>query len=147
MPSCPIAGLKYWVTNGLRINVGRHIPETERKQPFPATLSLSDRIFQNMDESRYRDRLGLDSSVPEQVEEVESDEDDDAADHRGQVGAFEEKDVEEREALKEELVRIMKERFLDGDDDEFDYDDIDSAEYLDDFRTSQQDHEDAYFSD
>ncbi|KAJ3116013.1 hypothetical protein HDU96_010661 [Phlyctochytrium bullatum] len=53
--------------------------------------------------------------------------------------------VEERGQLRDEFMRIMKERFLDGMDPEFPYARIDTNDVYDDLGQMERDEEDAYF--
>ncbi|ORY36871.1 hypothetical protein BCR33DRAFT_721798 [Rhizoclosmatium globosum] len=59
---------------------------------------------------------------------------------------YQEVSVEERQRLREELVTIMKERFLDGGDAEFfDYSFVDDDEELDDLKVMERDVQERYF--
>ncbi|XP_030383883.1 coiled-coil domain-containing protein 97 [Scaptodrosophila lebanonensis] len=51
----------------------------------------------------------------------------------------------ERELLRHEFMSIMKERFISGDDKDFDYTAVDENALLDDLKQIEQDEEDAYF--
>lgn len=53
----------------------------------------------------------------------------------------------ERELLRNEFLSMMKERFLGGEDKDFDYAAVDDNAQLDDLRQIEQDEEDAYFED
>ncbi|XP_017047969.1 coiled-coil domain-containing protein 97 [Drosophila ficusphila] len=53
----------------------------------------------------------------------------------------------ERELLRNEFFSMMKERFLSGDDKDFDYTAVDDNTQLDDLKQIEQDEEDAYFED
>ncbi|BFF95524.1 coiled-coil domain-containing protein 97 [Drosophila madeirensis] len=51
----------------------------------------------------------------------------------------------ERELLRNEFLSLMKERFLSGEDKDFDYTAVDDDPTLDDLKLIEQDEEDAYF--
>eukprot|EP00099_Drosophila_melanogaster_P018187 NP_609206.1 uncharacterized protein Dmel_CG7810 [Drosophila melanogaster] len=53
----------------------------------------------------------------------------------------------ERELLRNEFLSMMKERFLSGEDKDFDYKAVDDNTLLDDLKQIEQDEEDAYFED
>jgi len=53
----------------------------------------------------------------------------------------------ERELLRNEFLSVMKERFLSGEDKDFDYSAVDDNTLLDDLKQIEQDEEDAYFED
>ncbi|XP_020799006.1 coiled-coil domain-containing protein 97 [Drosophila serrata] len=53
----------------------------------------------------------------------------------------------ERELLRHEFLSMMKERFLQGEDKDFDYTAVDDNSQLDDLKQIEQDEEDAYFED
>ncbi|XP_016989357.1 coiled-coil domain-containing protein 97 isoform X2 [Drosophila rhopaloa] len=53
----------------------------------------------------------------------------------------------ERELLRHEFLSMMKERFLSGEDKDFDYTAVDDNALLDDLKQIEQDEEDAYFED
>ncbi|KAH8412795.1 hypothetical protein KR009_005754 [Drosophila setifemur] len=53
----------------------------------------------------------------------------------------------ERELLRNEFLSMMKERFLSGEDKDFDYSAVDDNAQLDDLKQIEQDEEDAYFED
>ncbi|XP_017132658.1 coiled-coil domain-containing protein 97 [Drosophila elegans] len=53
----------------------------------------------------------------------------------------------ERELLRNEFLSMMKERFLSGEDKDFDYTAVDDNALLDDLKQIEQDEEDAYFED
>ncbi|XP_016967623.1 coiled-coil domain-containing protein 97 [Drosophila biarmipes] len=53
----------------------------------------------------------------------------------------------ERELLRNEFLSLMKERFLGGEDKDFDYTAVDDNTLLDDLKQIEQDEEDAYFED
>jgi len=53
----------------------------------------------------------------------------------------------ERELLRNEFLSVMKERFLSGEDKDFDYTAVDDNTLLDDLKQIEQDEEDAYFED
>ncbi|RUS26891.1 coiled-coil domain-containing protein-domain-containing protein [Jimgerdemannia flammicorona] len=54
---------------------------------------------------------------------------------------------EERQELRDEFVRIMEERFLDGEDNEFDYSTVDFNEEYDDMDQQHMDLQDKYFDE
>ncbi|XP_017016125.2 coiled-coil domain-containing protein 97 [Drosophila takahashii] len=53
----------------------------------------------------------------------------------------------ERDLLRHEFLSLMKERFLGGEDKDFDYTAVDDNTLLDDLKQIEQDEEDAYFED
>lgn len=53
----------------------------------------------------------------------------------------------EREILRQEFVGIMKAKFLNGEDKEFDYNEVDNNAELDDLQQLNQDKEDEYFGE
>ncbi|RHZ65027.1 hypothetical protein Glove_319g162 [Diversispora epigaea] len=52
---------------------------------------------------------------------------------------------EEKEQLRADLIDIMREKFLSGNDPDFDYDTVDFNEEFDDVETEEQDIQDKYF--
>ncbi|KAJ3229364.1 hypothetical protein HDU81_005426 [Chytriomyces hyalinus] len=183
--------------------VGRHVPESERTQPFATSVSLVDRIFHSVDERAYFEQLGVDvemfgnapagpnafvaaaaavEETTEDVEELESDDEEgkqayeekrrrrvvQAALSRslvvqssggggvtpqphntnGEASAEDADTNVDREELRKEFIRIMKERFLDGRDQEFfDYTHVDENSEFDDFVEVGRDAEERYFDE
>ncbi|KAJ3218677.1 hypothetical protein HDU67_004459 [Dinochytrium kinnereticum] len=217
--------------------IGRHIPDSEKRQAFTEDMSLVDRMYHNIAEGDYRDILeGRDPSgmemdgdaddeaddtemkmafaakptyssqplpTPHQAPvEQESDEDTeefDSDDEEGRAQAKARKEArkarhlsrsqnppqhttaiappkpilrrqpppprapspprqqpqrdngpptlsfDEREELRVEFIRIIKERFLAGLDESFDYSRVDANEAFDDLGQMERDAEDAYF--
>ncbi|KAI9353643.1 coiled-coil domain-containing protein-domain-containing protein [Obelidium mucronatum] len=163
--------------------IGRHIPSSERQRPFSNSVPLVDRMFHDIDEREYLEKLGVDvdgvASGPKAKleEEVADDVEFDSDDEDGRImhqrarvqnalnrsleheryqpqvqsqqehGEYvEEVSLEERNVLRLELVRIMKERFLDGRDGEFfDYAFVDDDSDLDDMDTATRDAQEEYF--
>ncbi|KAJ3260227.1 hypothetical protein HDU77_001460 [Chytriomyces hyalinus] len=188
--------------------VGRHIPESERTQPFASSVSLVDRIFHSVDERAYFERLGIDVEIfgnaapgttndavvvgdaeeEEEIEEFESDDEEGKQEYedkrrrrvvqaalsrslvvqmRGGGGRVIPQDATtngehastedttdattndlDRDELRTEFVRIMKEKFLDGRDQEFfDYSHVDENSEYDDFVEVGRDAEERYFDE
>ncbi|KAI9311903.1 coiled-coil domain-containing protein-domain-containing protein [Zopfochytrium polystomum] len=143
--------------------IGRHIPPSERLKPFSANVSLVERIFRNIDDCSYnnqlKDKISANrSNIEPQIEEFDTDdeaEDDSAAPlpadsdqapfTRVELFEHEEATPEERESLRAELKRVMKERFMSGLDKTFDYATVDSNPAFDDRRQLERDLEDDYF--
>ncbi|KAJ2997341.1 hypothetical protein HDV02_005613 [Globomyces sp. JEL0801] len=134
--------------------VGQHIPASERTKAFPDSMSLIDRIYSNYNESNYMKHVEEKTNVGgDFVEEFETDEETEDEVHTEKLDSIADINVMvdgntdppiEREL---ELIRIMKEMFLAGKDDEFDYAQIDMNEQLDDIQQLDRDLEDAYFDD
>ncbi|KAJ1556120.1 Coiled-coil domain-containing protein 97 [Cladochytrium tenue] len=151
---------------------GRHISATERMKPFAASVGLVDRMFRDIDDCAYLNSLASERDPEqrdrgeEQVVEYDTDDDEDGADathsrsedsladspeEDGNVPrGFEQLEYveateEERQALRVELKRIMKERFISGLDANFDYSTIDDDPAYDDRRQQDLDIEDDYF--
>lgn len=55
--------------------------------------------------------------------------------------------AEERQLLKDEFIGIMHSRFIEGNDEHFDYSTVDDNDQWDDLKQINQDKEDAYFDD
>ncbi|KAJ3406176.1 hypothetical protein HDU80_011782 [Chytriomyces hyalinus] len=208
--------------------VGRHIPESERTQPFASSVSLVDRIFHSVDERAYFERLGVDVEIfgnaaaapgtgndvvvvgeaEEEIEEFESDDEEGKQEYEdkrrrrvvqaalsrslvvqmrggggggggggdggggggggdgggggggeipqdattnGEHASTEDTDATnyfDRDELRNEFVRIMKEKFLDGRDQEFfDYSHVDENSEYDDFVEVGRDAEERYFDE
>ncbi|KAI8831321.1 coiled-coil domain-containing protein-domain-containing protein [Chytriomyces cf. hyalinus JEL632] len=185
--------------------VGRHIPESERTQPFASTVSLVDRIFHSVDERAYFEQLGVDVEIfgnappgtnvgavavedaEEEIEEFESDDEEGKQEYedkrrrrvvqaalsrslvvqmRGGGGGVIPQDATtngeamlrtstedadanlDRDELRKEFIRIMKEKFLDGRDQEyFDYSHVDENSEYDDFVAVGRDAEERYFDE
>ncbi|KAI8608845.1 hypothetical protein BC830DRAFT_1153563 [Chytriomyces sp. MP71] len=133
---------------------------------FAPETGLVDRVFWGMDEARFLASAGVPLSEAtrledEELEEVEEVESDDENGRRrivqralsrsllvsvGCRRVVEEVDVEERERLRAEFVRIMRERWLDGRETAFyDYSGVDLDEGLDDFGVIGREAEERYF--
>ena len=108
--------------------IGQHLTEKERLAPFEKEDNLVERILGNMDRSEAYETVEKQKEIDnEQFEEEEEDSDDD--DEKMEV---EEDDIEAtmtfREEQREELVRLLEERFLSGKDTQFDYETVDNNE-------------------
>ncbi|TPX70423.1 hypothetical protein SpCBS45565_g01768 [Spizellomyces sp. 'palustris'] len=148
--------------------IGRYLPPL---QAFPATMTLVDRIYSNMDRATHLETLGRHQEIEEeQFEEFDTDEEEDVQD------TDEKKDLElkniratevgtsidleatmaeaedegpisdaEKEALAEEFRKLMRLRFMDGEESEFEYSSVDNNAMYDLSDQSLQDDADAYF--
>ena len=75
--------------------VGQYIAKEDRDAPFEDNIKLVDRIYHNIDEKTYVDSIGQHSN-------------DESVDAAIIIS------VEEKQDFADELVEIMKRRFLDG---------------------------------
>ena len=106
--------------------VGQYIPEEERYKQFDDDVDLVDRIYYDLDLNYIHDRLQEEKRIQEE-QEMEEDEDEDENEieekEKGKVVA--ESNVndnvpqiseEEREQLRADLIDIMRNKFMSGDD-------------------------------
>ncbi|KAG1459908.1 hypothetical protein G6F56_006060 [Rhizopus delemar] len=151
--------------------VGRYIPEEKKNEPFGKNITLVNRILSNIDQSYVNDCLNRQRVVEEeQFEEEEEESDDDGplsmdkdvemkdsnqekfeAKSETNESDTEKEDVEDMDKYKEEkrdeLIRLLEEKFLAGKDNDFDYSQIDYNEVYDDIEQQERDFQDRYFDE
>ncbi|KAI9497031.1 coiled-coil domain-containing protein-domain-containing protein [Zychaea mexicana] len=136
--------------------IGQHMTQDEKDRPHDPEENLVQRILGNMDRSKAQEQVQKQKTIDEEQfeeEEEDSDDDDDDGDRKmteaNETGK--EQDIEEmmtfREEQREELVRLLEERFLAGKDTQFDYAKVDQNEAYDDMAQQEQDLQDQYFDD
>ncbi|KAI8354204.1 coiled-coil domain-containing protein-domain-containing protein [Blakeslea trispora] len=134
--------------------VGQHIPAQEKTKPFEKDMTLVSRIFSNMDQKYVHDSLDqqrvLDEEQFEEEEDDDESEDEMIASSTPAVNQENDMSLEEtiefREEQRLELIRLLEEKFLAGQDD-FDYDDVDYNEAYDDLYQQEMDIQDKYFDE
>ncbi|CAG8546688.1 6995_t:CDS:2 [Funneliformis mosseae] len=102
--------------------VGQYIPEEERYQPFDDDVNLINRVYYDLDQNYIHDSVT--SAVNNEVPQISD---------------------EEKEQLRADLVDIMREKFMSGEDPDFDYDSVDFNEEYDDIYTQEQEIHEKYF--
>ncbi|CEI94836.1 hypothetical protein G6F70_007818 [Rhizopus microsporus] len=150
--------------------VGRHVPASEKNKPFENDVTLVNRILSNIDRKYVSDRLDEQRQIEEeQFEEEEEDTDDEDIKMKdvqktpsniasegtgeaddGNIEEVEDEDIEAvmqyREEQRQELIRLLEEKFLAGKDD-FDYTAVDYNEEYDDLDQQERDIQDKYFDE
>ena len=120
--------------------VGRHVPASEKNKPFENDVTLVNRILSNIDRKYVSDRLDEQRQIEEeQFEEEEEDTDDEDIKMKdvqktpsniasegtgeaddGNIEEVEDEDIEAvmqyREEQRQELIRLLEEKFLAGKD-------------------------------
>ncbi|ORE04744.1 hypothetical protein BCV72DRAFT_10000 [Rhizopus microsporus var. microsporus] len=149
--------------------VGRHVPASEKNKPFENDVTLVNRILSNIDRKYVSDRLDEQRQIEEEQFEEEEDTDDEdikmkdiqeapssiASERTGEaddgnIEEVEDEDIEAvmqyREEQRQELIRLLEEKFLAGKDD-FDYTAVDYNEEYDDLDQQERDIQDKYFDE
>ncbi|CEI90421.1 hypothetical protein RMCBS344292_04746 [Rhizopus microsporus] len=149
--------------------VGRHVPASEKNKPFENDVTLVNRILSNIDRKYVSDRLDEQRQIEEEQFEEEEDTDDEdikmkdvqetpssiASERTGEaddgnIDEVEDEDIEAvmqyREEQRQELIRLLEEKFLAGKDD-FDYTEVDYNEEYDDLDQQERDIQDKYFDE
>jgi hypothetical protein len=112
-----------------------------------STMSLSERIFANIDQQHYE---------KEMEQECESEEEEDleflgkrlSLDSNGEQEPDSDRPrIPANKAAKEELIQYYKEMFLEGKDTDFDYATVDQNPTYDESIPFEQDREDDYFEE
>ncbi|CAI2171584.1 8207_t:CDS:2 [Funneliformis geosporum] len=107
--------------------VGQYIPEEEKFQPFDDDVNLINREntnVVNIENIEMEGNDGVTSDVKKEVSHISD---------------------EEKEQLRADLVDIMREKFMSGEDPDFDYDSVDFNEEYDDIYTQEQEIHEKYF--
>ncbi|KAJ9072043.1 hypothetical protein DSO57_1031259 [Entomophthora muscae] len=113
--------------------------------PFGADVSLIDRMYYDIDLSNAQQRLQTYKDVEDDAfEEEEEDEEEEKEDQSVSSNEGENDSGSESDAL-EELIRLAKEIFLDGNDSTFDYSLVDHNELYDDIAAVNQEMQERYF--
>ncbi|KAI8143993.1 coiled-coil domain-containing protein-domain-containing protein [Fennellomyces sp. T-0311] len=128
--------------------VGQHLTDEERLRPYGEEDNLVERILGNMDRNDAHEKVEKQKEIDnEQFEE----EDDGSSDEDEEMKDVDDQDIEQvmtfREEQRNELVRLLEERFLSGKDAQFDYEKVDQNEAYDDVAQQEQDIQDQYFDD
>ncbi|RUS85273.1 hypothetical protein EGW08_006974 [Elysia chlorotica] len=140
--------------------VGQYVDESEKEEKDEAEIDRSDVRFstillKHMDTQASKQFYDvLKEREEEQLEESDDDtsEEEEIEDNTSEPNQEENLDVEksmeiERNQMRGEFLRIMQERFLAGDDKEFDYSKIDSNTDYDSLDILGHDAEEKYFDD
>ncbi|KAI9007117.1 coiled-coil domain-containing protein-domain-containing protein [Gaertneriomyces semiglobifer] len=149
--------------------IGQHIPELERQAAFPDEMTLVQRLYANIDRASYEEEMRREESqAQESYEEFDSESEGDGSDNEGTTRLsndnhhdsrkmvpvendeeshedHEELSPEERETLAEEFRNLMRRRFAEGKDAEFDYNEVDNDPQYDQSDEFQRDQAEAYF--
>ncbi|CAB4440766.1 hypothetical protein RhiirA5_496003 [Rhizophagus irregularis] len=133
--------------------VGQYIPEEERYKQFDDDVDLIDRVYYDIDQSYIHDRLQEEKRILEEQEEEEEEEEEEENEIEKKVkgdGMADNEDVpqiseEEKQQLRADLVDIMRNKFMSGDDPDFDYDAVDFNEEYDDVNVQEQEIQEKYF--
>jgi len=104
--------------------VGQYIPEEERYKQFDDDVDLIDRVYYDIDQSYIHDRLQEEKRILEEQEVEEVDDEEEEIEKKMKLEndvASDVKDVpqiseEEKEQLRADLVDIMRNKFMSGDD-------------------------------
>lgn len=114
-----------------------------------ADLSLSEVLLRHLqavqNNELYEQQQQQSRIIQASTEEFDSEDEDD--DNEMDEEKECEKDDEEKLVLKNEFVEIMQQRFLNGEDMEFDYHKVDNNEDFDSLEMVNRDEEDRYFAD
>lgn len=103
--------------------VGQYIPEEERYKQFDDDVDLIDRVYYDIDQSYIHDRLQEEKRILEEQEEEEEEEEEENEIEKKVKGdgMADNEDVpqiseEEKQQLRADLVDIMRNKFMSGDD-------------------------------
>ncbi|CAG8484327.1 10894_t:CDS:2 [Ambispora leptoticha] len=143
--------------------IGKYIPEEERYPPFSDETDLVERIYYDIAENEAKTVANLaklhistvekEETPQQQTSEIDMDEEISSHnnnDNRGHSNTDIDKNMEnlsseELKELREEFIDIMREKFISGNDTEFDYDQIDYNEEFDNVDQETNDIQDDYF--
>ncbi|XP_068143981.1 coiled-coil domain-containing protein 97 [Drosophila tropicalis] len=153
--------------------VGQYMTEEEKKarDTYDVRNTTFSGILMHTLEQKQREELleGRENESLEIKEKVEEVEDEVPVNCRSQWGGFDDDEPvacststikhlpkistpeyynpAERELLRNEFMSLMQERFLSGEDSDFDYTAVDDNAIFDDLKQIEQDEEDAYFDE
>ncbi|KAJ8656409.1 hypothetical protein O0I10_007977 [Lichtheimia ornata] len=142
--------------------VGQYQSEQEKTMPFANDVTLVQRVLSNIDRHYASEQVRKQKIIEEEQfeeEEESEDEEEDVQDtpmSDDRTGALpsnqpaedtQHEEAEFRESQRQELIRLLEERFLAGKDPEFDYSKVDMNEAYDDLTQQGQDMEDRYFDE
>ncbi|XP_078675297.1 coiled-coil domain-containing protein 97-like isoform X2 [Branchiostoma floridae x Branchiostoma belcheri] len=123
-------------------------PEEKNERSADPEMSLSQMIMGQIEEKIIESKLAWqmereDDMLEEEDSDEEEEEDNDNADSRGEQVPSQ----AEQAILRAEFLHTMQERFLQGDDEEFDYSTVDDNADYDNVVLRGQDEEERYFDD
>lgn len=141
--------------------IGQHLTDDEAMAMVAADKGMKDHLLSNVllqhvqvmqnNELYERQKDAEESQMEEEDEESDDDEDSDDdermnGDENGDIVAKTVSD-HDKAVLRNEFIEIMKQRFLDGNDSEFNYSDVDNNADYDGLEQLSRDAEDKYFND
>ncbi|CAO3614454.1 unnamed protein product [Cunninghamella blakesleeana] len=133
--------------------IGQYIPKEEKYAPFNDDMTLVDRVYHGMDNRYVQEEYKRYKRSEEETfeEEEDDDEEEEEEEESNDDEKFDNMDDEgliiAREQKRNELIRLLEERWLDGLDDTFDYSTVDNNELYDDLIQLNQDLQDQYFDE
>ncbi|XP_035672691.1 coiled-coil domain-containing protein 97-like isoform X1 [Branchiostoma floridae] len=126
-------------------------PEEKNERPADPDMSLSQLIMGQIEEKIIESKLAWQLEREDDMFEEEEDseeEEEDQEDNEDAGGSGEQvPSVAEQAILRAEFLHTMQERFLQGDDEEFDYSTVDDNAEYDNVVLRGQDEEERYFDD
>lgn len=125
--------------------IGRYLSEEEKEannRPDLSNCKLSDIILEHIDITDERDKKAKEEE-DENVEEFDTDSEEDDEDSN-EVAEIDEAG---RDLLRKEFVRAAYNSFLEGNDQEFDYRNVDDNSELDNLDIEERDAEERYFDE
>lgn len=120
--------------------IGKYITHEEKYPEFAPDMGLVERVYYGVDAREAQDRL-------EVVEEEQLSSEHDSSSEESDSDDVEQISGHEKETMRQELQRILHEKFIDGDDPDFDYSVIDKEEIWDNESAEEKDLHDRYFED
>ncbi|XP_063793903.1 coiled-coil domain-containing protein 97 isoform X2 [Pseudophryne corroboree] len=130
--------------------VGQYLSEEEimsqNSRDLAQASCLSDVLLNSCQEQSLQERLEAQRDLEESCMEEEED---DSEEEESELQSDEEREVdsEERVLMREELISRMHQRFLDGNDKNFDYKEVDDNPDFDNLDIVTRDAEEKYFDD
>lgn len=124
--------------------IGRYLSEEEKEannRPDLSNCKLSDIILKHIDITDERDKKA-EEEESENVEEFDSD-----SEEEKDSNEVAETDEESRNLLRKEFVRAAYNSFLEGNDEEFNYRNVDNNSELDNLDIEERDAEERYFDE
>ncbi|XP_066281469.1 coiled-coil domain-containing protein 97-like isoform X2 [Branchiostoma lanceolatum] len=131
-------------------NIGQFLdPEEKNERSADPDMSLSQLIMGQIEEKIIESKLAWQMEREDDMFEEEEDSDEEEEDQEENAGDAGEKvpSAAEQAILKAEFLHTMQERFLQGDDEEFDYSTVDDNADYDNVVLRGQDEEERYFDD
>ncbi|KAG0173653.1 hypothetical protein DFQ28_008005 [Apophysomyces sp. BC1034] len=136
--------------------IGQYISEAEKTAPFASDVNLVQRILKDIDRDYVNEQVKMQKGIDEEQFEEEEEEDEDDAMEESETPIDTDQTTDEKgkkvesistfqQSQRDEFVRLMEERFLDGQDTDFDYSVVDYNEAYDDLDEQERDIQERYF--